>query len=70
MRFAFPPGVLCPAMICCSVPASEREDEEEEQLIWAIDMGGPGRYDVVWEVFIHSPPSILCVFQEDTEDAT
>ena len=27
--FAFPPGVLCPAMICCSVPASEREDEEE-----------------------------------------
>ena len=66
-RFAFPPGVLCPAMICCSVPASEH-DEEEEQLIWAIDLGGPGRCDVVWEVFIHTPPSMLCLFQEETED--
>lgn len=26
--FAFPPGVLCPAMICCSVPPSEGEEAE------------------------------------------
>ncbi|CAJ1335125.1 unnamed protein product, partial [Effrenium voratum] len=26
--FAFPPGVLCPALICCSVPATDEDYDD------------------------------------------